>query len=92
VVQDDHPPLHGQFPTRLWFAGTVVADAYSLYLPAGLREGTYELLGGLYAPGTNDRLPAVAWRRGGSEDRQVMERWRDDLVHLGTLEIVPGKE
>ena len=92
VVQDDHPPLNGQFPTRLWFAGTVVSDAYRLDLPGDLPEGTYQLLGGLYLPRTNARLPAVAWRRGGSEDRQVMERWRDDLVYLGTLEIVRGEQ
>jgi len=92
VVQDDHPPLNGRFPTRLWFAGTVVSDAYRLDLPADLPEGTYELLGGLYRPGTNDRLPAVGWRRDGSEDRQVMERWKDDLVHLGELQVVQGKQ
>ena len=91
VVQDDHPPLTGEFPTRLWFAGTVVSDPYRLDLPEDLPEGTYELRGGLYRPGSNQRLPAVAWRRGGSGDRQVMERWKDDLVHLGTLVVVRGK-
>jgi hypothetical protein len=87
VVQDDHPPLQGEFPTRLWFAGTVVSDPYRLELPADLPAGTYDLMGGLYRPGSNQRLPAVAWRRGGSGDRQVMERWRDDLVPLGTLVV-----
>ena len=90
VVQDDHPPLHGEFPTRLWFAGTVVSDPYRLDLPADLPAGTYDLMGGLYRPGSNQRLPAIAWRRGGTGDLQVMERWKDDLVYLGTL-VVGGK-
>jgi len=90
VVQDDHPPLHGEFPTRLWFAGTVVSDPYRLDLPADLPAGTYDLMGGLYRPGSNQRLPAIAWRRGGSGDLQVMERWKDDLVYLGAL-VVKGK-
>lgn len=90
IVQDDHPPLNGRFPTRLWFAGAVVSDAYRLNLPADLPEGAYQLFGGLYLPGTNDRLPAVAWRLGGSDDRQVMEQWKDDLVHLATLHVSRG--
>jgi hypothetical protein len=78
-AQDDHPPLNGRYPTRLWSRGTVVADAYRLELSETLEEGTYELLGGLYHPETGQRLPALSSQTG--------ERWKDDLVPLGVLMV-----
>jgi 4-amino-4-deoxy-L-arabinose transferase-like glycosyltransferase len=89
IAQADHPPLDGRYPTHLWSPGTVVWDPYRLELPEDLAEGSYELLGGLYYPGTLERLPAIAQQRLGSNSPQPGERWRDDLVHLGTLTISP---
>jgi hypothetical protein len=80
VAQDDHPPLNGRFPTRLWPAGTVVSDPYHLELPEGLEAGTYELWAGLYRPDSGQRLQAVS--------QQTGERWVDDLVLVGTLTVV----
>lgn len=80
VTQDDHQPLDGGFPTRLWDEGAVIADPYHLELPAGLAPGAYGLWGGFYRPGTVERLPAVS--------RETGERWQDDLVYLGALTVV----
>jgi hypothetical protein len=79
VAQDDHAPLNGQYPTRLWSDKTVLSDPYRLELPNDLEDGTYELWGGLYRPASGQRLMAVSPSTG--------ERWKDDLVHLGTVII-----
>lgn len=82
VAQDDHLPLDGNYPTRLWFPGTIVSDTYRLELPDGLEAGSYELWGGFYRPGSGERLPATYE---GSD-----ERWKDDLVRFGGL-VVEGQ-
>jgi 4-amino-4-deoxy-L-arabinose transferase-like glycosyltransferase len=81
VAQDDHEPMNGRFPTRLWFAGSAVIDAYRLQLPTGLEAGTYEVWAGFYRPESGQRLRAESQRTG--------ERWRDDLVHVGSLTVAP---
>ena len=80
VAQDDHPPANGLFPTRVWFPEALVLDSYRLELPGELEDGTYELWGGFYRPESGQRLPAISSATG--------ERWKDDLVLLGTLDIV----
>jgi hypothetical protein len=87
VGQDDHPPLDGRYPTRLWAVGTVVWDPYRLDLPVDLTEGSHELWGGLYHPESEQRLPAIAGQRHGIGSPQPGERWKDDLVYLGTLTV-----
>lgn len=82
-IQDDHPPLEGGFPTRLWPQGAVVEDLYQLALPASLEAGSYELFAGLYRPGSSGRLAAVSEATG--------ERWLHDLVPLGSLVVEPGE-
>jgi hypothetical protein len=77
AAQDDHPPLGGRFPTRLWSAGMVVSDAYQLALPGDLGAGTYELWAGFYQPSSGQRLLAVS--------QQTGDRWKDDLVLVGTV-------
>jgi 4-amino-4-deoxy-L-arabinose transferase-like glycosyltransferase len=84
VAQDDHPPANGYFPTRLWFQNAIVVDTYQLNLPEDLKDGTYELWGGLYRPESGQRLAATLTRTG--------DRWKDDLVHLGTLTIASGRQ
>lgn len=79
VAQDDHSPLDGRYPTRIWARGAVLADPYRLELPAGLKPGAYLLWIGLYQPGSGVRLQAISWPTG--------ERWQDDLVHIGTLAV-----
>ncbi len=80
VTQDDHPPMAGYYPTRLWSPGAVLSDTYRLELPGDLKEGPYQLWAGLYYSESGLRLEAVAQETG--------KRWKDDLVHIGTLEVV----
>lgn len=91
VAQDDHPPLNGRYPTRLWFAGTVISDLYRLEIPDDLENGAYELWGGFYDPNTKQRLPAIAHPREESGTSPVGEPWKDDLVFLGTLVLSDGR-
>jgi 4-amino-4-deoxy-L-arabinose transferase-like glycosyltransferase len=79
AAQDDHSPLDGRYPTRIWSRGTVIADPYRLELPAGLTPGVYLLWAGLYHPESGVRLQAISWPTG--------ERWQDDLVNIGTLTV-----
>jgi 4-amino-4-deoxy-L-arabinose transferase-like glycosyltransferase len=79
VAQDDHPAQDGRFPTRLWSQGAVLSDPFHLVLPADLAEGNYELWGGLYRPESVRRIEAIRQSTG--------ERWKDDLVWLGTLTV-----
>lgn len=83
VAQDDHLPLNGHYPTRLWFPGVIVADPYRIELPQDLEAGIYELWGGLYYPESGQRLRAVSQKTG--------ERWQNDLVLVGTLDIITEK-
>lgn len=80
VAQDDHPPMAGYYPTRLWSPGTVISDTYRLELPDDLKEGTHQLWAGLYYSESGLRLEAIA--------QQTGRRWKDDLVHIGTLEVL----
>jgi 4-amino-4-deoxy-L-arabinose transferase-like glycosyltransferase len=82
VAQDDHPPLGGRFPTRLWDRGSVVYDPYRIDLPKDLKKGAYEFWAGLY-DGSGRRLVAVS--------RITGERWKDDLVHIGTLVVADAE-
>jgi 4-amino-4-deoxy-L-arabinose transferase-like glycosyltransferase len=84
VAQDDHVPLGGGYPTRLWVEGAVVPDPYRIQVPEDISAGTYELWGGLYRSGTGVRLQAVAQQSG--------ERWKDDLVYLGSVVVVGNGE
>ena len=48
LATGDSPPLRGYYPTSMWAAGEVVADEYSLRLPADLPAGTYTIWLGQY--------------------------------------------
>lgn len=48
LVTGDRPPLNGDYPTRVWEAGEVVDDVYSLVLPADLEAGRYPIWIGMY--------------------------------------------
>jgi hypothetical protein len=52
----DSPPLEGQWPTSRWVQGEVVADHYTVALPAGFKPGYYKVIVGLYRPDTGERL------------------------------------
>jgi len=80
VAGADAPPQGGDFPTGLWAAGDMIADAHRLPLPESLSPGQYTLLAGMYNPVTNERRPAV------EEDGT---RLADDAVPLAFLRVGP---
>jgi hypothetical protein len=56
VAQQDQPPLKGAYPTSLWDRGEIIADDIILSIPPGLTAGQYEVVVGMYNPGTGQRL------------------------------------
>ncbi len=58
VAQQDHPPLAGFAPTRLWEPGLRLLDPYQLTLPTDLPAGEYTVRVGLYTLETG-RLPVI---------------------------------
>ncbi len=59
VWQADSWPQAGVYTTDRWLEGEVVAESYTLELPADLAPGSYTLYTGVYDPLSGDRLPAV---------------------------------
>ncbi len=57
VTQADHRPLCDLYPTTLWPVGETIRESSSLFLPADLPAGGYELWVGLYLLETGERLP-----------------------------------
>lgn len=56
VAQQDNPPAKGQYPTRLWAEGDIIADNITLSL-TDLPAGEYVPVVGLYDFHTGQRLP-----------------------------------
>ncbi|MBN1937709.1 MAG: hypothetical protein JW934_23830, partial [Anaerolineae bacterium] len=59
LAQIDAAPANNTRPTTGWIAGEVVADPYTLVLPADAPPGPYQLITGLYDPLTLRRLPVL---------------------------------
>ncbi len=57
VAQHDGRPLYGYLPTSDWSPGDIVPDRHRLPLPADLPPGRYQLIAGMYALETLERLP-----------------------------------
>ena len=55
----DRPPLNGFYPTRVWEAGEIINDAYTLSLPPDLPPGKIPIWIGLYDTQTIERLPVT---------------------------------
>jgi hypothetical protein len=58
VSQRDSEPVAGTLPTAGWQPDEVIVDRYGLRLPAGLPQGEYRIVIGLYQPETGNRLLA----------------------------------
>ncbi|MDV7390946.1 hypothetical protein RZS08_06325, partial [Arthrospira platensis SPKY1] len=52
LATGDNQPLDGQYPTRVWAAGEVIDDRYTLVIPADLGNGRYPVWLGMYDPAT----------------------------------------
>jgi hypothetical protein len=59
LAQGDSSPLDGFYPTRYWAAGEIIADHYTLPLPAALPPGRYPVWIGLYDAESLVRLPLI---------------------------------
>ena len=60
AAQLDAAPGQGARPTTGWLPPEVIADAYTLSLPAELAPGRYQLQAGFYDPVSGARLPVAA--------------------------------
>jgi hypothetical protein len=81
LAQVDRTPVGGFRPTSTWQPGEVIRDNYGLALPPDLLPGRYQLIVGLYSPGSMQRL-AVSTVEGVQ---------MDDYVALAEV-IVRGEE
>jgi hypothetical protein len=77
VAQHDGPPNGGYTPTSAWPPGVEVSDRHGMALPAELPPANYQLIAGMYDPGTGQRLRLDE----GS-----------DFVELGTVEVEPPSQ
>ncbi|MFC2029263.1 protein O-mannosyl-transferase family [Chloroflexota bacterium] len=59
VAAADAEPVSGSYPTTLWRAGEVVADAYEIPLPPGLPPGQYTPVVVIYEPDTGEERGRV---------------------------------
>ena len=66
----DNPPLQNDYPTSAWDTGEVIADEYSVPVPAEAPSGEYTIAVGMYDAKTGERLPVTL-----SDGQQVPERW-----------------
>ena len=58
--QNDAVPGQGAYPTTGWLPGEYLCSEQQLLLPADLASGNYTIKVGVYDPGFEQRLPAVA--------------------------------
>ncbi len=77
VTQHDGQPLQGYLPTSKWPVSDVIPDQHALLLPAGLSPGRYQLIAGMYALETLERLPVQV----------TYPQFSDDSVTLTILGI-----
>jgi hypothetical protein len=78
LATGDNQPIAGQYPTRVWAAGEVIADHYVLTIPEGLAHGRYPLWMGMYDAETGERLPLFI----------EGERQTDDMWQIGWIEVI----
>ena len=70
VGQWDNWPRRNAYPTRLWAAGEVVDDSYSIPIDPHAPPGEYTIAVGMYDAKTGERLPVTL-----ADGQQVPERW-----------------
>ena len=73
VAQDDHIPLHGNYPTDLWAAGECVNDQFVLQVPI-TATGTLSAVTGFYSPVDGQRFNTGT---------------QDNLLPIGSLQVTP---
>jgi hypothetical protein len=56
VAQQDNPPVNGTYPTTLWLPGEIIADPFSISIPADVGPGDYTINVGFYIAENGLRL------------------------------------
>ena len=75
--QADGPPASGDYPTSYWEPGEIIVDEHLLDTE-GARDGTYQLVVGMYSLRTGDRLPAAD---------AAEERLPNDAIPLAEVDL-----
>jgi 4-amino-4-deoxy-L-arabinose transferase-like glycosyltransferase len=81
IAQHDGEPVGGFQSTTTWQIGEMVEDNHGILIPPGTAPGEYQLVAGMYRPGSGERLLATGG--GGSLG--------EDSVFLATI-TVSGEE
>lgn len=55
IAQSDSVPVEGTYPTTAWKPGELIVDAYEIKTAA---VGAFQIVAGMYDPGTGTRVPA----------------------------------
>ncbi len=77
LLNGDHTPLAGTFPTEHWRPGDYIRDEHAVDLPrVTTNAGTYRLSAGFWPGGDTPRIPITAGNNDGN-----------NRAHLGTVEI-----
>jgi len=104
VAATDAEPVSGAYPTTLWRAGQVVADAYEIPLPPGLPPGEYTPMVVIYEPDTGiersriELAPVHLEGNPARPPRRALEASVDQVVYarFGDVELLgfsaPGTE
>ncbi len=77
LATGDDQPLAGQYPTRVWAPGEVIADHYAITIPADLPPGRYPIWIGLYNAATGERQPVTI-----DDQRQL-----NDVLLIGYVNV-----
>ena len=78
LAQGDAHPRGGTYPTRIWSAGEVIKDQYTLTIPLDLAKGCYPLWLGMYEVDTFTRLPLTV-----NNQRQPNDVYQIDDICVG---------
>jgi len=80
IGQWDNWPRRNAYPTKLWAAGEIVDDPYSIPIDPHAPPGEYTIAVGMYDAKTGERLPVTL-----ADGQSVPERW----VILQKIRIEP---
>jgi hypothetical protein len=83
VAQQDSQPSGGSRPAHTWTVGEVNPDPIGILIPAETPGGEYQIVVGMYHPGTGQRLPVEAE----GTTMSVPEILGGDSIELGTIQI-----
>lgn len=81
LATGDNQPIQGQYPTRVWEAGEIIQDHYTITIPVDMADGRFPLWLGMYDSETITRWPLFV----------NGERQPNDALQIGEIEIVSDR-